>query len=94
MPNELAWDITVNVMQANNDINKEIKEHIQTSVTKLMEILRSHYDQVESNLEAKKKQLEEEIDKLKTSDNEQIIQQTTQKILKETKELNHKLETK
>ena len=73
MLNGLAWNVTVNVMQPNNEINKEIKEHIQTSVTGLMEILRSHYNKVEGNLDTRKQQLEEEINKLKTSENEQLI---------------------
>ena len=52
LPNGLTWDITVNVMEPDDKTNETIQKHIK--VFNLMEIMRTHYDQLEAKLEETK----------------------------------------
>lgn len=94
MPNGLAWNITVNVMEANDNINTKIKDHIKNSVTELMEIIREHYDTVETALATEKDALEQTIQDLQTSENQSTIDKAKDDLAKEKDDLTSKLEVK
>ena len=69
IPNGLKWNITVNVMDTNPEIEKVIKDHIKDSELKLLEAIRTHYDTLEATLCQKKEKLYETISTLETSEN-------------------------
>ena len=94
IPNGLAWNISVNVMEPNETINAKIKEHIKQSAMQLMEIIRDHYDQVETKIAEDIQKTDNTIDNLKDSSNEQTIQKSKEAILKETTELTNKLNSR
>jgi len=94
IPNGLAWDISVNVMEPNETINAKIKDHIKQSAIQLMEMIREHYDQVETKIANDLQEIENTIEHVKNSNNEQTIRKSKEAILKETTELTNKLSTR
>ena len=81
-------------MEPNETINNKIKDHIKQSAIQLMEIIRDHYDQVETQINEDKQKIESAIDNSKKSNNEQTIQKAKQAIMNETTELIKKLSTR
>jgi len=94
IPPGLAWDITVNVMEANTTINEKIQTHIKESVMKLMEIMREHYDTVVTEYTNQMETTQNTIDNIKTPDNEAIIHKAKTDRLQQTEELTNKLKLK
>ena len=64
VPNGLAWNITVNVVEPNDSINKAINDHIKQLQFALIELIREHYHTVETKLANKVTQLTNDIEKL------------------------------
>lgn len=94
VPTGLSWNITVNVMETNDAIEEKIQKHLKESALELCEILRSHYDDLESQLDTKRITLENTIANMTNTDNENTVKQSLEEITKEHRELYKKLHDK
>ena len=94
VPSGLSWNITVNVMETNDTIEEKIQKHLKKSALDLCEILREHYDALESQLDTQRLTLENTINNMTNTDNEQTVKQTIDEITMEQRELYKKLHSK
>jgi len=94
IPTGLAWNINVNVMEANTTINEQIQKHITESVIGLMELIREHYDTVEVSLADQIQTTQNTIDNFKNETNAATIQKATSDLQQQKEELSNKLKQK
>ena len=90
----LKWNVTVNVKDPNEDIDKKIKERIKNSEIELLEIIRTHFDDLETKYNDRKVKLNETINNLDTSENQSIIKDSLESIKREKHDFTHKLAEK
>lgn len=85
---------TVNVMEADAKTNRVIQDHIKKSVIGLMELIRGHYDTLETKFEKEKEVKEATIESLNNENTQAQIQDAQTNISKEMTNPSRKLEQK
>ena len=94
IPHGLKWNIQVNVMEANDAINKEIHEHIANSEKKLIQLMLNHYENTKYSLKINRETNKDKIENMKSTQNEITINESMTKADTETKTLEAKLKQK
>ena len=94
VPMGLRWNININVMEANEEINQELKQHQIEAELGLLKVMLLHYTQVQEKLNTQRATIESTLEKMKTDENKSTIDKSFEDLAVEKQTLSKKIETK
>lgn len=94
VPLGLRWNININVMESDENINQELRQHQVEAELALLKIMIKHYLTVRNKLNNERATIENTLENIKTEENQSTIDKSIQDLAVEKQTLSKKLKQK